>query len=500
MNSELLERILSSSRLPSLPAVAMRVVDLCRDDNASIKQLAEIVSHDPALATKLLKTINSSYYGLRHRITNVQQAVSLLGLNEVKMLALSFSILPMLRTPEGLEFDASPLWLRSLFSAVAARALARDVRLAHQEEVFVIGLVQDIGVMAQLQSLRGEYVGTLSSHMKDHAALWKAERKARGLDHAQVGAALAEKWHLPELLVEAIRHHERPDKAPSETRQLLWAVDLGAIAAESFLQGREVGQAQTYFVEARKRFDLEQNRAAGLLEQAYHGCRELAKIFNLEARAMRNPAEVIAEANEMLCELSLQASQAAAELEQQNRALAEQSKRDGLTGVNHRGAFDPYFEMQVKRCVGEGLPLSAVFLDADKFKDLNDQHGHAVGDKVLRAIASLLLEHTPENAFIARYGGEEFTVTLPGRGLRESVAMAEGLRRRVEAMKIQPDAGASLTVTVSIGVAAWEPGEPELTAAQLIDAADQAMYAAKAAGRNQVRVYRPPNVSQARVA
>ena len=177
----------------------------------------------------------------------------------------------------------------------------------------------------------------------------------------------------------------------------------------------------------------------------------------------------------------------AGELEAANRKLEQLSMSDGLTGIANRRCFDQRLAQEWMRATREDLPLALLLVDADNFKALNDALGHLHGDECLRALARLCSDAVDgERDLVARYGGEELVVLLPGRDLRGARRLAERLRARVEAAALaHPDSAVAPHVTVSIGVAALAPSQLR-SPDQLILAADHALYAAKARGKNRV--------------
>jgi diguanylate cyclase (GGDEF)-like protein len=160
--------------------------------------------------------------------------------------------------------------------------------------------------------------------------------------------------------------------------------------------------------------------------------------------------------------------------------LRSQSTRDPLTGLFNRRYMEDSLERELHRAAREEGTLGTIMLDLDHFKALNDQAGHVAGDRVLRSLADLLRSHVRAGDVVCRYGGEEFTVLMPDAGLDETLARAEILRAAVEdASRTEP-----LPVTISAGVAVYPVHAS--TGSELIDAADAALYAAKARGRNRV--------------
>ncbi len=170
--------------------------------------------------------------------------------------------------------------------------------------------------------------------------------------------------------------------------------------------------------------------------------------------------------------------EAARELE----ALAALGRRDPLTGLANRRAFEEALAGAVARAAREGAPLALAALDVDHFKRVNDAHGHAAGDAVLAAVTARAAEALRAGDLLARIGGEEFAALLPGATLAAAAEVAERIRARISAAPV--DAGAArVAVTVSAGLAALAPGED---GASLLARADERLYAAKRAGRDRV--------------
>jgi diguanylate cyclase (GGDEF)-like protein len=171
------------------------------------------------------------------------------------------------------------------------------------------------------------------------------------------------------------------------------------------------------------------------------------------------------------------------ELELQNARLAEIAISDSLTGLRNRHHFREALEKNFSFALRQGLPLSLVMLDVDRFKSYNDTFGHLAGDVALMELARTLCEHSREHDLVARYGGEEFVILLPATHARESEALCERLRAAVERRPwpLRP-------MTASFGVSTVS--SCTLNAAQLLDEADQALYCSKERGRNAVTHYR----------
>jgi diguanylate cyclase (GGDEF)-like protein len=183
--------------------------------------------------------------------------------------------------------------------------------------------------------------------------------------------------------------------------------------------------------------------------------------------------------------LSYLAGQAAVSIENAalHAELRTQAVTDGLTGLANRRRFQEILEGEIARARRSGLPLSLAILDIDRFKQVNDTHGHQQGDRLLQAVAMTLQARTRRSDEPARYGGEEFAVVLPATDLDEAHEAAEALRRAVEDLEIPLPGGGRLAVTASLGVAELHPDADDK--ASLIASADAALYEAKRAGRNR---------------
>jgi len=172
--------------------------------------------------------------------------------------------------------------------------------------------------------------------------------------------------------------------------------------------------------------------------------------------------------------------------------LQRQAREDPLTSLLNRRSFDEVAEKTLLGAVRSGRPVSAIMIDIDRFKPVNDRYGHAVGDEVLQVVARRMRRGLSEGDLVARYGGEEFAALLPGANLHEAKEVAERLRLLIGAKTIKSSAG-PLGVTISLGVAAAQ-GHGD-TLAGLLDRADRGLLDAKRQGRNRVVALSGPSAA-----
>src|SRR5436190_645662 len=210
MNDQLLQRIKQCPSLPSLPSIAMQVLDLAQKADVDIAEIARIISKDAAMSGKILRTVNSSFYGRSQHVSTISHALVILGLQSVKTLVLGFSLVTNLTKNKSRGFKHLTYWRRSIYAATAARAIAAKINLVQQEEAFLATLLADIGMLV-LDQVLGEQYGEVYSRVSCHDDLCGAETEVLGMTHADVGRILAEQWKLPPLLTTPIANHHTPE-------------------------------------------------------------------------------------------------------------------------------------------------------------------------------------------------------------------------------------------------------------------------------------------------
>lgn len=486
MRTTIQEKLERCTSLPTLPAVAVQVLELCQKDD--LNQIAAVVGRDPALATKLLKTANSPMFSVRREVTTISHAIDLLGTNAVRTLVLSFSLVKITKTTANTKL--SGFWRRSLLSAVAARQLAAACRV-NGDEAFLAGLLQDVGVLALLRA-SAEYGPILEQAQTDHDRLAELEQSAFGTDHAEVGAWLLERWHAPRLLSEAIgASHGAAQETVVPCQE---KPKLGCVVA---LAGRFadlwMGDPQS----ARSRLSaLVEARWAGtvniesVIAQLVEHAPQLAALFEVTLSA-DEMNQILEQAQEVQVALSVRSFQevqniheALLRLESRTAALLVEAQRDPLTGVANRGYTDTYFGEVFCAAVKSQRTVGAIFADVDHFKQINDNYGHAAGDAVLQSVSRCITSGIRAGDFVGRYGGEEFVIIVRADSADEIAAVAERIRRNIADKGHSIGNGRVIAVTISLGSALLNTSRHESPAA-LLSEADDALYAAKRAGRNR---------------
>jgi putative nucleotidyltransferase with HDIG domain len=221
------EILTSIGGLPTLPTVYMKLTHLLKEPDVPIKAISTIVSEDLAIASTVLKIVNSAAYGFHTRIGDLQHAIVILGLNEIRNLVLASSVYNIVKgLKSNSAFDMQEFWKHCIGCAIAARVLAETAGLKSPEEVFTAGLLHDIGKLIHAGYLRDDFNAALADVSESRSPLYEAEKRVMGIDHTQTGAALAEKWRLPQRTVDMISYHHLSRTPESLTKEMA-AIHIG---------------------------------------------------------------------------------------------------------------------------------------------------------------------------------------------------------------------------------------------------------------------------------
>jgi two-component system cell cycle response regulator len=502
-------RLLDQDRdLPTLSPVVEKVLQRVNDEKVSIKELAEIIKNDVSLSFKILKVVNSAFYGFPRKISTLTQAMVILGLAAVKNLALSMSILEIFVQESTRVKDAKGFrvfWERSLFAAVAARRLALLMKHPNEEEVFIAALLQDIGVLLLIKHMPADYYDVMNKAQRSASDMVALEEETFGINHAVLGEFLANKWRLPRTLTIPILRHHNPDIAPEsfdpEERsvyQLTVYVYLSNLISSIFYEEYRSDRVEYLKGCAQKYLKINSQVMEDLLNGLADEVKQVAEFFGLPLEGTQSYSQLLMAANIALGKINLtyeqlnreliaakrRAEELAEQLAEANRKLQEMANVDGLTQIFNRRVFQNLITREFYRSHRYGHPLSCIMIDLDHFKLINDNEGHLVGDQVLREVAGLLHRNLRKTDFLARYGGEEFVVILPEADTKAGSILAEKLRRAIEGFNFDIE-GRHVKVTISLGISTFSEAFPISNEEELVQRADANLYLAKRYGRNR---------------
>ncbi len=202
--SEICQRI---HEISTLPHVALQVMEVASDPDSGAADMKVVMEQDAALSARVLRSVNSSAYALRTRIANLQHAIAYLGVKQIRNLAMTAAVSDLFRSNESIEsYRRSELWRHLVSVGICARMIA--LRLNHMgfEDVFLAGLLHDVGIILADQHVHAEFEAAIR-HLQDDRSLGEVEREHLGFDHTALGEAVAAKWAFPESVRAAIRYH-----------------------------------------------------------------------------------------------------------------------------------------------------------------------------------------------------------------------------------------------------------------------------------------------------
>lgn len=226
LSAELQKAMARVTDISSLPEITTRIVQVVEDPKSTAQDMHDVVRNDPALASKILKVVNSAFYGLPSQIASLDRAIVMLGLSAVKNVALAASLARLFRPGTISErFSARDLWTHCISVGVCARLLAEKAHLS-PEEAFVAGLVHDMGLLVEFQLFPGKLKQAVDQCEQSGQPFTAIETAVIGADHQAFGAALATKWKFPPTLRSVIGYHHNPVALQPEARRFVTLVHV----------------------------------------------------------------------------------------------------------------------------------------------------------------------------------------------------------------------------------------------------------------------------------
>jgi len=208
--------------IATLPEVTIKIIEIVEDPKSTARDLHQIIKNDPALSVKVLKVVNSAFYGLPGQVASVDRAIILLGLSAVKNLAIAASIARLFKGKRiSAQFSAADLWRHSVAVAVAAKSIAKcSPHPVMTDEIFVAGLIHDIGTLVERQAFPDQFAEVIQRCSEGDSPFLESERQIIGADHQAFGVGLTTKWKFPRHLRAAVGFHHNPEALSVELRNL----------------------------------------------------------------------------------------------------------------------------------------------------------------------------------------------------------------------------------------------------------------------------------------
>ena len=480
-------------KLPTLPSIAIRILNAVRNKEAGLKEIGEILATDPTLSAEVLKAINSHFYSLPNKITSVPHAVNLLGNQTVKSLALSFSLVKNLRSKEANGFDYVNFWKTSLTGAVSAKLLTKKILPSFAEDAFFLGLIHNIGTLAMNQCMPEQYQLVLNETKNSSFSCSEAENRFFGFNHMLLGEFMTKSWGLPESFTTPILHHHGLDDIVIQepnTDVMIKLLRLSSLFID--LSNYKEKKAITTFAQIEylaKKYGFQDNFpiVEDIAKEIHLKTINVFPLFNIKVDEDTDYFNIIEDARNELINLSSDFMEQLCEQKKQIENLSKQAMTDSLTNLLNFHAFHKCLDKEIERAQRYKHNLCLIMADIDHFKNINDTYGHLAGDHVIKTVAQFFQDFIRTSDSVARYGGEEFAFILPEISKTDAMIVAERLREKIDSMQIEHEKQ-PISVSLSFGISFLKLNS-NAKKIELIKEADSALYKAKKAGRNICKCY-----------
>jgi len=512
----------------------MEVLDLTSDPSVDAAALRASIEKDPALTGKVLRVVNSSLFGLSQKVSDLNQALALLGTKPLKLLVLSFSLPTELS--EGIESDVlARYWQRALTKAVACREISETVWHLPGDEAFIAGLLQDLGMLVLIQDLGEPYVRFLCRAAQEEGDLASLEMATLGFDHAILSARLLEHWGLPESLVQAVampHDVERLESLPEEQRPLPQTLHVADLVAE-LLTSQRTDVLPELLQIARRYHDLTRKQLRLLVCSLQEKVFQLANVFSLTLPEGTDFSDVLARAHVHMAELADEATCRLARCRDETDQLWEETRSltEAVSELASAAPQSPAGHLAAKiqpdsdRTPGNGLG-SAPAMPAPMTSAQDDDPDPALMGRLAAAVAAsrqgrydltlmlvevdnyenLILTRGPEGAALAvrtlgsaagqlcdqqtacvQISDARFALILEDCDREQAVQTG---RRFVDAVRHwsgKQTQGGVDGITVSVGIATVSVPPKNFPAQDLIEAADRCLNGTRSFGGSVVK-------------
>ena len=537
--------VLQAGDLYTLPAVAVEVLQLTDDPKVDAYKLKNCIENDPALSCKILRVVNSSLFGLSREISDLNQALALLGSKPLKLLVLGFN-LPDAFFAHVAGDELARYWRTTLTKAVAAREISQQLWSIPGDDAFIAALLQDLGLLVMIQSIGQPYVNFLGRVRAEEGDLCALERSAIGMDHTQLTSGLLDRWGLPRLLVQAVAARpETPDQGDSSPlstlSRILHLVDL----MTHFLVDRQYDVLPEFMETGRKYRQLSVEQVTALISDLQEKVEQLAEVLSLELPAGLDYRDVL---NQSHRQLAAAATDAASELVRNHRQAEAQRREQLLRGPEAAGlssAVNHWYEQEhappppnvsaaignvatsvaataaatleaasatlsmakdaapadhpiaiadddpallgrlnlaVAACRQARCPLSLLLVEIDNFADAHFAHGPEAAASLLQFVESKCDQIDHPSATCIQVREARFAVILPDCDRQQIGRLGKQLVRSFREHSGGGAQSGKPAVTVSAGAASVTQLPKNFPPQDLVEAADRCLYGTQASG------------------
>jgi signal transduction histidine kinase/HD-like signal output (HDOD) protein len=290
LSSEFLSKIEISGNLPTLPHILVKLIEVCNREPDIIKEISQIITSDASLSARLLRMINSAYYGLPNRVTSIDRTLILMGTNTVKNIAVSASVYQAFnKAKDSSVFRLKRFWWQSIMCATLAKLIAVRTSYPASDEAFLSGLLHDIGKLVLWVNFPKEYAEILQSHSSKPDLLLAGEKQL-GATHCEVGAWMINRWNLQSFMADAVLYHHEP------VHRILDALPLVKIVFVASALSSEAGEdPDAKFKAAEEVFGIARSEAEELISLAKEQTTEVARSLDIDIEPPDTSSELASE-------------------------------------------------------------------------------------------------------------------------------------------------------------------------------------------------------------
>jgi HD-like signal output (HDOD) protein/GGDEF domain-containing protein len=525
MTSDVLNQFVNRARrLYTLPAVAMRVVELTNQPTIDSQALKECIENDPAMTTKILRVVNSSLFGLSRQVTDLNQALALLGTKPLKLLVLGFSLPKELLS--GLEADVlGRYWRRTVIKAVAAREIAEMIWHVPGDDAFIAGLLQDIGMLALIQDLGESYAAFVERVQNEAGDLLQLEMSTLGFDHTILSAELLDHWGLPESLVRDVSRPpdvETLSNLPADQQTLPQILHLSNLVAD-FLTQRRASLLNDLIDVGGRYVQLTMTQLESIIAALETKVPQLAEILSLQLPDDANYTEILAQAHVQLSEV---ADEATPELfhEEVRGLLAETQALSGAIGRFSKSVSEPEVQSvtrppsqqtgragsspvrtstpvlkqtgepgllgrvaaSVVACRQARSAVSLALMEIDNADNLILRQGVGRATTTVDRLRAMLESVIEDDGQLLQVDDFRFAAILDGCDRQPAVALARELVRCVRDSGFEKQrSGCSFSMSAGLATLAMPP--KNFPCQELIDAAERCLHGVQLSGGDSVK-------------
>ncbi|GAB4108041.1 MAG: hypothetical protein Kow00105_13690 [Phycisphaeraceae bacterium] len=455
-------------------------------------RVVKVLREAPAMAARVLSVTNSAAIGVVGEINDIRRAVIHMGANRARAIAMAFAA-QMMAEETGLDPDiAHQLWVNSLEKAHLGRLVAQAIDPQTADQAYTLGLIQDVGLSA-LWCLDPRFYESMASQPEaQRLPLYIREQEHFGIDHAAVGNHLLKTWDASPILCEEVHNHHQPvlirsDSSPANLGNLI--AGILPHVGETMTPDRIEWLTAVHTLFLSKAFETPKDMllAATRSAREVHGSAPNIKFDTaLRQRLLTEVHVGTASMVRQLCEMENLLTQKF----QQVNELQFEAVTDPLTQALNRRGFDRLAERRLQTAVERGLPICVIVLDLDGFKQVNDTYGHDAGDRMLKALSDLVRKNIASGDLFGRLGGDEFAILQVNVGYEDAERIVRRVASSIRKQPIELGDGQQVPLKFSVGAAVCQQPTTKTLLKDLIQAADEAMYASKRSGSEDITVVR----------